>query len=373
MRLVHLSDTHLGHQQFTRTVPKGEPDAGLNQREKDHCVAFEQIIDHCIATRPDLVIHSGDLFDGVRPSNRALAVALGGFVRLSQAGIPTVIIAGNHEHPKMLETGSPMRLFEHLEHIHPVFKGRRESIQVGDWTVHAVPQCPTSDALRAAVTSIEPTGQDILVLHGGVLGMDAFHHAEFNELTIDPAWFTGANAERFGYVALGHYHGTTEIAPHAWYAGAPDRVSIREAGEEKGFLEVRLGDTADVRFVALPVRPYADMPRIDATGMDAAAIVDAATRAVAGIPTGAVARLRIDHVAPDLRGGLDLGAVCQAASHLLDLDLRTTFEDDVHRSDTGMRLGGLADEFDAFVAGYPMEGIDRQELTERARDLLAGA
>lgn len=364
MRIVHFSDTHLGHQQFSRTAPNG-----LNQREQDHYDAFGHIIDHCIDVRPDLVIHSGDLFDGVRPSNRALAVALGGFVRLSQAGIPTIIIAGNHEHPKMLETGSPMRLFEHLEHVHPVFKGRRETLELGGRRIHAVPQCPDNAALRDAVESIDADGSDVLILHGGVQGIEAFHHAEFNELSIDPAWFTGSNAERFAYVALGHYHGATEIAPHAWYAGAPDRVSIREAGEAKGFLDVDLADPPRVTFHPLPSRAYVDVPRIRATGVAADALEAIVRERLDGIEQGAVARMRIDDVPASLRGALDVKGLHQAARHLLDLDLRITFADDAHHTVTA-DVGDLAQEFESFAATYPIDGVDRDALLAAARSVL---
>lgn len=371
MDIVHFSDTHLGHQQFSRTDPR----SGLNQREQDHYDAFDAIIASCLENPPDLVIHAGDLFDGVRPSNRALAVALGGFVRLSRAGIPTVVIAGNHEHPKMLETGSPFRLFEHLEHVHPIYKGRIESIEVAGRVVHAVPQMASSDALREAMSTVcqtadERRGQDVLVMHGGVMGMEAFHHAEFNELSLDPAWFTGGQEDRFAYVALGHYHGRTEIAPRVHYCGAPDRVSMRESGERKGFLRVKLG--AAPEFVELPGRPYADLPRLDATGLDADAVLSGCDAALARVPDGAVARLRVDHLNPDLRGSLDWKLLNTHRARLLDLKLEPQFADEAHHAATGATIGSLHEEFEAFAASYPLEGMDRKQLVAAARDLLGG-
>src|SRR5260221_270494 len=88
-RIFHFSDTHLGHQQYPRT-----DGSGLNVREQDIARAFRAVVDLAVAERPDLVVHAGDLFDGVRPGNRALAAAMEGFVRLSGAGIPTIAIAG---------------------------------------------------------------------------------------------------------------------------------------------------------------------------------------------------------------------------------------------------------------------------------------
>lgn len=371
MRLIHFSDTHLGHQQYPRTADQG-PEKGLNQREVDGYAAFRKVVDAAIADPPDCVIHAGDLFDGVRPSNRALAVALEGFLALSRAGIPVVVIAGNHEHPKMRETGSSFRLFDHLPGVHAVYKGQAERIHIKEGlTVHAVPQCADQDALREQVASIDAAdGHNLLVLHGSVQDLPAFRHAEFNELSLDPAWFD----ERFDYVALGHYHGVTEVTPTAWYCGAPERVSMAESGEEKGFLDVELdGVRPRVRFVPLEGRVYADLNPIDADGLDEEAVIEAAVAALEPVPDGAVVRLRIDDLSATLRGLIDVKAVRSAARRFLHLDLRLGWNDVDHRTQGGAELGSVVEEFDAFAAGQPLEGVDRDLVVARARTLLEEA
>ncbi|HUR62308.1 MAG TPA: exonuclease SbcCD subunit D [Candidatus Thermoplasmatota archaeon] len=369
LHLFHFSDTHLGHQQYTRT-----DESGLNVREQDIARAFRTVIDLAIAERPDLVLHAGDLFDGVRPGNRALAAAMEGFVRLSQAGIPAVVIAGNHEHPKMRETGSPFRLFAHLPGIHVVFQGHRQSLDIptqkGLVRVHAVPQCADSECLAREIGAAPMGGPgiDVLVVHGAVPSLKAFSHAEFNELTLDPYQF-----RPFHYVALGHYHGVQQVAPNAWYCGAPERVSIAEAGQEKGFLDVRLSrspEHASVTFRPLPGRLYLDLPPIDASGLDAAQTRAAALDAIARIPPGAVARLRLRGLDPALRGTLDLRALRQAAAACIHFDLLLEWADaglDV-RAATDLR--GVAQEFDAFAAQQPMEGIPRAAVLAKARIAL---
>ena len=367
-RLFHFSDTHLGHQQYPRTGPDG-----LNVRETDLYLAFRAVVDRAVEERPDAVVHAGDLFDGVRPSNRALAQALDGFLALDRAGIPTILIAGNHEHPKMRETGSPFRLFEHLPNVHPVYRGRRETVQVetpeGPLRIHAVPQCASNEALAAEVGGIEAgqDGHDVLVLHGAVHHLDAFRNAEFNELTLDTRWFD----DRFAYVALGHYHGVHEIAENAWYCGAPERVSMAESGERKGFLDVSLGDRAEVRFRALPGRPYADLPRIDGTGLDTEGVETAVRDAVAGVPEGAVVRLVLEHLDPTLRGVLDVRRLRALGDRALHFDLRLDWQDTEHRVRGAAELHGLAEEFEAYAASHPVEGLDRARLLRRARAVLS--
>jgi DNA repair protein SbcD/Mre11 len=368
MRIFHTSDTHLGHAQYPRTDPQG-----LNQREQDIYAAWHAIIDLAVAERPDLFIHAGDLFDGVRPGNRALAHAMEGFLKLSRAGITTVVIAGNHEAPKLRETGSPFRLFEHLPGVHMAYKGRRETIEAptprGTVRVHAVPQCAGNDEFAAEVLACPTAGDglDVLVAHGAVESVAAFSHAEFNEQRLQASWFAP-----FGYVALGHYHGLQQVAPNAWYCGAPERVSIAEAAQEKGFLDVTLapGEPPAATFRPLAGRAYVDLPAIDAAGMDAASAKAEAIAALERVPAGAVARLRLAGLDPALRGSLDVRAIRRAGERLLHLDLRLEWTQPGLGTQAGSELRGLVPEFDAFAAAQPIEGADRTKVLAAARGLL---
>src|SRR4030042_6317452 len=119
MRIVHVSDTHLGFSAFSKV----DEASGLNLREMDFYKAFEEFLDLAPRAKPDLVLHTGDLFDSVRPSNRALSLAVEQLLRFSESEIPVVLIAGNHSTPKPRETGSVFRLFEHLKGIYPIYKG----------------------------------------------------------------------------------------------------------------------------------------------------------------------------------------------------------------------------------------------------------
>jgi len=67
MKILHVADTHLGFSAY-RTVTE----EGINQREMDVYNAFKQFVDYAIKSKPDLIIHAGDLFDSVRPNNSCL-------------------------------------------------------------------------------------------------------------------------------------------------------------------------------------------------------------------------------------------------------------------------------------------------------------
>ena len=108
MKIAHLADLHLGFRQYHR-----QTSTGLNQREADVANVFRGAVDGVIAARPDLVLVAGDLFHAVRPSNPAILFAFRQFQRLRVAlpDAPVVLIAGNHDTPRSVETGSNLRLF----------------------------------------------------------------------------------------------------------------------------------------------------------------------------------------------------------------------------------------------------------------------
>src|SRR6185437_4538973 len=141
MRLVHLSDLHLGYRQYQRLTP-----GGLNQREADVAQAFRRAVDGIIALAPDLVLFGGDIFHTVRPTNPAILHAFQQLTRLRTALPEAVIvmIAGNHDTPRAAETGCILRLFGPLG-FHVIDAGpERLSFPDRQLSIFAVP-----DALGA--------------------------------------------------------------------------------------------------------------------------------------------------------------------------------------------------------------------------------
>ncbi|ARH89004.1 metallophosphoesterase family protein [Streptomyces sp. MOE7] len=89
-RLLHTSDWHVGHTLF------GHP------RLEDFDAALAEIVAIARETRPDLIVHSGDLFHSARPSARDLVRATRTLAELA-AIAPTVVVAGNHDSPAFFE------------------------------------------------------------------------------------------------------------------------------------------------------------------------------------------------------------------------------------------------------------------------------
>ena len=90
MKLLHTSDWHLGAK------------LGRVDRAPDHQIAIRGLLEIAETERPDLILHTGDLFDAYRPPYDALERGVRALGRLAKVA-PTVVLAGNHDSPKLLQ------------------------------------------------------------------------------------------------------------------------------------------------------------------------------------------------------------------------------------------------------------------------------
>lgn len=303
MRLVHLSDLHLGYRQFQRQTAMG-----INQREADIASVFRGVIDRVIALAPDVIVFAGDIFHNVRPPNPAILHAFAQFSRLTQAlpGTIVVMVAGNHDAPRAAETGCILRLFAPLG-IHVVDAGpERLAFPERDLSILAVPD---TGMRRQVVLDPDPSAsRNVLVLHGEVAGMlpPSAANAERTAVEITPEEL---QASRWSYVALGHYHVYRQVAPNAFYCGSLEYTSANPWGElteeraaklpGKGFLEFDLG-TGKRTFHPIKIaRPLIDLPRIEGRAM-AASDIDAAIKANVGRVAGGIEDKIVRQVVQDV-------------------------------------------------------------------------
>jgi exonuclease SbcD len=292
VKIAHLADLHLGFRQYHRQTA-----LGLNQREADVANAFRRAVDGVIAARPDAVLVAGDLFHSVRPTNPAILFAFHQFHRLREAlpEAPIVLIAGNHDTPRSVETGSILGLFETIGVDVVAEDARRLAFPTLGLSVLAVPHHALVAPTRPA---LEPAGEEphqVLMLHGEVEG---FFPVERGGVEYGGALIPNAELARGGwsYVALGHYHVQREVARRAWYAGSLDYVSPNPWGElaeertlgidGKGWLLVELPEGRVTRQPVSLARRLYDLPAIDGQGKTAAELDRLIAEAVAAIPGG---------------------------------------------------------------------------------------
>jgi len=357
LRLIHISDTHLGFSAYSKL----DPAEGINQREMDMYEAFGRAVDKIIELRPDVVVHAGDLFDTVRPQNRAIDFALRQLLRLSEAGIETVLISGNHSTPRLRETGSIFRIFEHLPHIHPVHEPGAHIVPVGDVAVTAIPHSVTPSLANIAA-STKPSrefGRNVLLLHAGILDSDVYKMDEFNEQTVPLPSITNG----WDYVALGHFHNHSVIADMVSYSGSTERLGFSEVGQKKGIVEVDL-DRHRIEFHELDVREMLDLPVLPASGLASSEILRGAKDIISSADIeGKIVRLVVKDVAPEAFKSLDVGTLRRLGSSALHFELKLDRADAAESKDAGdAHIGLLVDEFKKYVSSLDVPDERKEKL-----------
>ncbi len=356
MRIVHLSDTHLGFSAYNRT----NPSTGLNQREVDVYSVFNEIVEYILGSKPDLVIHAGDLFDSVRPSNRAIHEAFRQLVRLSKAEIPTVIIAGNHSTPRQKVTGSIFRVLEYLEHIHPVFEGEYKTIEIGDAKIHAIPHAYNEDMLKNNFTKLNADKNfkhNILVTHATVIGTSAYAGPEFKEQSIPPSVLS----PDFDYVALGHIHRFIKVAENAYYSGSPERLSFSEANDRKGFLDVEIG-SLKVKHIRTRAREMVDLKPIDCSNLDASQVMKSIEGTLPSDIAGKIIRLTLEDISPEVYTSMDFQKMDELTASALYCEKKRSMKKSAGDGMGPSQIGAIAEEFSAFVRKQSIDKKHQQKI-----------
>lgn len=290
IRLLHFADLHVGMENYGRLDPR----TGVSGRVLDFLGRFDELIDYGLERDVDLLVFAGDAFKTRDPNptyQRAFARRV---KRLADAGVPVVLLVGNHDLPAMAQKASSVDIFHTLS-VSNVIVGRIEEVhQVetkrGPVQVVTVPypvrsrllsrpeyrglsMAELDEALRQVVTEViealkaelNPEIPTVLTGHFSVsgavwgsersvmLGRDVVVQ---KSIVADPA---------FDYVALGHIHKHQNLTagvpgvPPVVYAGSLERIDFGEEGQPKGFCWVELargpgGTTWE--FVTGDARPF---------------------------------------------------------------------------------------------------------------------
>jgi DNA repair protein SbcD/Mre11 len=389
VKLAHLADLHLGFRQYARQTPQG-----INQREADVAGAFRRALDGVIAEQPDAVLIAGDLFHSVRPTNTAILDAFNQFRRLRHAlpAAPIVVIAGNHDTPRSVETGTILKLFEAVEGVHvAALDANRFVFPELDLAVLAVPHAAWVGAPRPALERDPAVRWNVLMVHGEVAGL--LPHTdpglEYGGAVFEPKELAAGG---WDYVALGHYHIATAVAPNQWYAGAPEFVSTnpwgeaREAGNagapgRKGWLSVTLGGRkgCDVAFREVtPARRVMDLEAIDASGRTPEEVDGLIARhaQVRGGIAGQIVRQVVRNIARNTARDLDHAAIRALKADALhyQLDLRRP---EPMRT-VGVAAPGKRQTLPELVTAYLRDrrlspGVDRERLIALGRGYVEDA
>lgn len=280
MKLIHLSDLHLGKRvnEFSML--------------EDQAFILKQILEVADREKPDGVLLAGDLYDKPVPPAEAVGLLDWFLTELSARKIAVFAISGNHDSAERIAFGSRL-MGDRGVFLSPVYDGTVEKVEMQDeygtvcvyllpflkpavvrsvWK-HKADQIRTyDDALRMVVSSIpsDPSQRNLLVSHQFVTGAS---RCESEEIfvggldNIDVSMF-----DAFDYVALGHIHSPQHIGRETVrYCGTPLKYSFSEAGQQKSITVVELKEKGDISISTIPLRPLRDLRKIKGTYLEVTA------------------------------------------------------------------------------------------------------
>ncbi|MCT4353637.1 exonuclease SbcCD subunit D [Streptomyces sp. Je 1-79] len=252
MRFLHTSDWHLGRS-FHRVSLLDAQSAFL-----DHLVATVRARD------VDAVLVAGDVYDRAVPPLSAVELFDTALHRLAEAGVPTVMISGNHDSARRLGVaaglieragihlrtdpagvGTPVLLDDAhgpvalygLPYLEPALvRERLGAVRSG----HEAVLSAAMDRVRADLAT-RPTGtRSVVLAHAFVAGgepSDSERDITVGGVAAVPTGvFDGVD-----YVALGHLHGSQAVTPRVRYSGSPLAYSFSEVQHRKSMWLVDLG------------------------------------------------------------------------------------------------------------------------------------
>ncbi|MBQ4587209.1 MAG: exonuclease subunit SbcD, partial [Clostridia bacterium] len=178
MKLIHLSDLHLGKRLHETTFIE------------DQEFILEQIIGIIKAEQPDGVLIAGDVYDKSMPSAEAVALFDAFLVKLASQKTQVFIISGNHDSPERIAFGAQIMDASGI-HLSPVYSGQiRPTVltdEHGEVNIYMLPFIkPTTvrrffddreissytDAVKLAIDNmnVDRTKRNVLITHQFVTG-----------------------------------------------------------------------------------------------------------------------------------------------------------------------------------------------------------
>lgn len=269
MKLVHLSDLHLG---------KRVNEFSLIEDQRHILNEILKIID---AEQPDAVLIAGDIYDKSVPSAEAVALFDSFLVSLAARSLKVCAVSGNHDSPERVSFGGRLMSRSGV-HIAPVYSGMTEPVRFADEygavNVYMLPFVKPANvrrffpereiesytaALSVAIDAmnVDTTARNVLVTHQFVTGAE---RCESEELSVGGTDNVDASVfAAFDYVALGHIHGPQKVGRDTLrYCGTPLKYSFSEARHVKSVTVVELHEKGSVDIRAVPLTPLHDMTEI---------------------------------------------------------------------------------------------------------------
>jgi exonuclease SbcD len=276
MKFLHTADWHLGRSFH-----------GLSLLD-DQAHVLDQFVELAITERVDAVLIAGDVYDRAVPPADAVALLDDVLSRLVvDAGIPVIVIAGNHDSAERIGFGGRILAPHKL-----TLRGRLDQLQPvllrdahGEVAFHPLPYVEPAmaralpgaaqvsghqdamDHMVALIRANQRAGQrNVLVGHAFVAGCSESESER--PLSVGGSGMVGVDSfGGFDYVALGHLHRPQALgaAQRVRYAGSLLKYSFSEVDHAKSVALVELGPAGEVAVTPVALTPRRDVRIVTGT------------------------------------------------------------------------------------------------------------
>jgi exonuclease SbcD len=290
MRILHLSDVHIGVESYGST----DPDTGLSTRLTDFLATLDEVVDYALDNNVDLVLFAGDAYKSRDPSQTHQREFAKRISRLSQAEMPIFLLLGNHDLPHVASRATALDIFDTLAVPNVTIGDRLDTYLVqtrsGPLQIVALPWIRRSAFLAREETRSLTIDQINQQLQERVTNLLAWQterldtaipalltaHVSLNTamtsseqsmlLGRDPIIMQSALAHpSLDYIALGHIHKHQVLSqnPYIAYSGSLERIDFGEEKDDKGFCLINLDPSrpqgqrlVDFTFNHVKARPF---------------------------------------------------------------------------------------------------------------------
>jgi len=269
--LLHFADAHIDMANYGRH----DPNSGLPLRVIDFLKSLDTIVDTAIDEKVDLVLFAGDAYKDRSPAPTFQREWGRRIMRLSRAGIPVLLLVGNHDLAPALGRAHALETFDTLEVPRVRVLDKPALLKPEDlWDlplqVLALPWISRSGIVAALNLSaadpslvyeqieerltqliqdwleqVDPALPVIFTAHASVQG--AQYGGERTVMLGSDLVLPGSLVKdpRLDYVALGHIHKPQNLNENAHppviYPGSIERVDFGEVADDKFFVVAHVG------------------------------------------------------------------------------------------------------------------------------------
>ncbi len=283
MKLLHISDLHIGIRLFNRDL------------KEDQEYVFNEIIKKIQEEKPDVIMIAGDIYDKSVPSAEAVQTFNAFLHNLYEAAKDAhiMIISGNHDSAGRTECYSWLleKQRVHMAGLPP--QGKDEYIrkvtltdEFGKVNFYLMPFVKPSmvrnvfdmdenepslsynESIKRLIEreKIDYSERNVLISHQFYLPLGEDNDTQIaNEIeraeseikavgnvdVVDVKWI-----KEFDYAALGHIHKPMKVGcDYIRYSGTPMAYSVSEAGQKKGMIIAELGEKGQTDIRDIDLKP----------------------------------------------------------------------------------------------------------------------